>query len=214
MEVFVMSGIGSVNNSYSSYISNYGKTANNGRNKTNETEVVENKSNVKNTNSTDDYVKQLREKFSKYNITVGNFDNLYASQKGTNNLVLDPKLVEKMANDPKFAAEMEVKINRAMTQGVSMVRNGLASNGAELTMMVYGFNEDGLANGASASRRSSGNTATGPNLFGSNGTNQTGNMFDKMKSELRKGEKLKEQKNKKIEKSLKNKNLKKFAKEN
>ncbi len=81
-----------------------------------------------------DYLSELRQKYSDVNITVADFSNLEQrkaymfSCSGYNNVAISSKIVEKMASDPATAAKYEKIIAETPEQGEKLVKNCEARN--------------------------------------------------------------------------------------
>lgn len=81
-----------------------------------------------------DYLSELRQKYSDVNITVADFSNLEQrkaymfSCSGYNNVAISSKIVEKMASDPAAAAKYEKVIADTPEQGEKFVKDCEARN--------------------------------------------------------------------------------------
>ena len=81
-----------------------------------------------------EYLSELRQKYSDVNITVADFSNLEQrkaymfSCSGYNNVAISSKIVEKMASDPATAAKYEKVIADTPEQGEKFVKDCEARN--------------------------------------------------------------------------------------
>lgn len=86
---------------------------------------------------TQEYLSQLRAKYSNVNITVADFknerqeDSYMFGCSGGNNVVISSNIIEKMASDPETAAKYE-KIIEEAPEATRIIKDGLASYGAEM----------------------------------------------------------------------------------
>lgn len=87
--------------------------------------------------TTEEYLSNLRQKYSNVNITVANFsssrqfDSYIFSCNGGNNIAISSSIIEKMASDPATAAKYE-KVIADVPNAAEEIKEGVEATGSEL----------------------------------------------------------------------------------
>lgn len=106
------------------------------------------KSTDKTGSDTQEYLSQLRAKYSNVNITVADFknerqeDSYMFGCSGGNNVVISSNIIEKMASDSETAAKYE-KIIEEAPEAARIIKDGLASYGAEMIACGTSIDKNG-----------------------------------------------------------------------
>lgn len=115
------------------------------------------KSTDKTGSDTQEYLSQLRAKYSNVNITVADFknerqeDSYMFGCSGGNNVVISSNIIEKMASDSETAAKYE-KIIEEAPEAARIIKDGLASYGAEMIACGTSIDKNGKVTYWSISR--------------------------------------------------------------
>lgn len=115
---------------------------------TNTYEADKTKSTSKTGSDTQEYLSQLKAKYSNVNITVADFknerqeDSYMFGCSGGNNVVISSNIIEKIASEPETAAKYE-KIIEEAPEAARIIKDGLASYGAEMIACGTSIDKNG-----------------------------------------------------------------------
>lgn len=144
-----------INTSYNNYYCSSWERTQQQTAKAGENEEFQSAKNGKTQMSAEDYIKKFREQYPRLKFSVG-YDTKGSGDTGLDNVVLHPKLLEKMAADPKFAAKVENNIKH-IPQGEAWLKGMLAANGKKLVASGCFVDENGNVGTWSVSTTTVGN---------------------------------------------------------